>query len=714
MCKNIEKNKICYLLHCFLLINCYFLSSLLIKRLNLPLNKKLIILLFFITIISINIIAINKVYAETPKVFWATKLINSSDEELTKNNAYYRILGKYNVMPNFGKSTASWNVPFGIKRNQFLEVAFDTTIIVKQVVVCENYNPGSIAKISLFTKNGKKKEIYENDNPIPYVGGEGRFFNVILPTSDIASNHLLLELNTSNFFDDTQIDAIGISSDTIEIKPEINILKDAVFTNEPEPLRNINSPYSELAPIITSDGKTLYFTREGHPDNYGFEKQQDVWYSEYDEFTGEFKEPVNIGPPINNAYNNFAISVTPDNNSLLLGNVYRKDNYPLSGISISHRYGNSWTFPEKVQIQDLVTKNRQNSYNLANDGKTLLLSIVSDSTYGEHDLYVSFLTSDGSWSKPMNLGPQINTPANEESPFLASDGKTLYFSGNGYPGYGSNDIFFTRRLDDTWKKWSEPVNLGSKINSIYWDAYFSVTASGNYAYFVSSTDKPYSEDIYRIKLPQAVQPTYVVLLSGRVLNGKTMKPLAAKIVYEELPSGKEIGVARSNDSTGEYKITLPAGKRYGFLASSPGYIAINQNIDLTNLSQYKEITKDLILIPIEVGEKIQINNIFFETGKFELLEDSKPELNRIVKLFEEKQIKKIRIAGHTDNVGSVQSNQILSENRAKSVANYLISKGVSPLQITTIGYGELKPIATNDTEEGRQQNRRVEFEILEK
>lgn len=671
--------------------------------------KKLLILFLIIT----NF-AINKIYAENPRVFWASKLISSSDEDLTKNYAPFKILGKYNVMPFFGKSTASWNIPFGVKRNQFVEVAFDTAILVRQIVVCENYNPGSIAKITLLTKNGKKKEVYENNNPLPFVGGQGRFFNVVLPNSDIISNHLLLEVNTSSFYDDTQIDAIGISSDTNEIKPAINLIQEAVFTTEPEALKNINSPYSELAPIITSDGKTLYFTREGHPDNYGFEKQQDVWYSNYDEFTGEFKEPVNIGPPINNAYNNFAISVTPDNNSLLLGNVYRKDTYPLSGISITHRYGNSWTFPEKVEIQDLVTKSRQNSYNLANDGKTLLLSIISDTTYGEHDLYVSFLNSDGTWSKPMNLGPEINTPANEESPFLASDGKTLYFSGNGYPGYGSNDIFFTRRLDDSWKKWSEPVNLGNRINSIYWDAYFSVTASGDYAYFVSSTDKPYSEDIYRIKLPQAVKPTYVVLLSGRVLNGKTMQPLAAKIVYEELPSGKEIGVARSNDSTGEYKITLPAGKRYGFLASSPGYIAINQNIDLTNLSQYQEISKDLILIPIEVGETIQINNIFFETGKFELLEDSKPELNRIVKLFQDKQIKKIRIAGHTDDVGSIQDNQILSENRAKSVANYLISKGVLPEQIITIGYGELKPITSNATEEGRQKNRRVEFEILEK
>ncbi len=669
--------------------------------------------IFFLLGIVFLVFSNMKIFAQT--VFWASKVIEFSDENNTSvANSPYCVIGKYNVMPNFGKSASSWTIQYGIKRNQYITVAYDTTILVKQVVVCENYNPGSIAKVILINKKNQKREIYSNDNPVPFVGGQGRFFNILVPNADFFANVVRIEFNTASFYDDTQIDAIGISSDTAKIEPKINISPEALFVSQPEPLKNVNSPYSELAPIITSDGNTLYFTREGHPDNYGFEKQQDVWYSLLDPFTNEFQQPINIGPPINDAYNNFAISVTPDNNSLLLGNVYRKNAPPVSGISISHRIGSAWSYPEKVEIENLITKSRQNSYNLASDGKTLLLSIVSDTTYGEHDLYVSFLKEDGTWTKPMNLGPGINTPSNEESPFLASDGRTLYFSGNGYPGFGSNDIFMTKRIGEGWKHWSEPVNLGDKINSVYWDAYFSVPASGEYAYFVSSTDKPFSEDIYRIKLPNSLRPETVVLISGKVLNSKTNQPIAARIVYEELPSGQEIGVARSNDSTGNYKIALPSGKKYGFLATSKGFISVNQNIDLTKITQYKEVNKDLMLVPIEVGEEVNLNNIFFDFGKFDLLEDSKPELNRVVKLLQSGTIKKIRIEGHTDNVGNTKDNQILSEKRAQAVADYLISSGVKSTQINVVGYGKTKPVASNDTEEGRQKNRRVDFVILEK
>jgi outer membrane protein OmpA-like peptidoglycan-associated protein len=672
-------------------------------------TNKIFFLLGIVLLVFSNI----EISAQT--VFWASKVIGFSDDNnALATNSPYCVIGKYNVMPNFGKSASSWTIQYGIKRNQYITVAYDTTILVKQVVVCENYNPGSIAKVILINKKNQEKEIYSNNNPVPFVGGQGRFFNILVPNTDFFANVVRVEFNTSSFYDDTQIDAIGISSDTTKIEPKINISPEALFVGQPEPLKNVNSAYSELAPIITSDGNTLYFTREGHPDNYGFEKQQDVWYSLLDPFTNEFQQPINIGPPINDAYNNFAISVTPDNNSLLLGNVYRKNAPPVSGISISHRIGSVWSYPEKVEIEDLITKSRQNSYNLASDGKTLLLSIVSDTTYGEHDLYVSFLKEDGTWTKPMNLGPEINTPSNEESPFLASDGRTLYFSGNGYPGFGSNDIFMTKRIGEGWKHWSEPVNLGDKINSVYWDAYFSVPASGEYAYFVSSTEKPFSEDIYRIKLPTSLRPETVVLISGKVLNSKTNQPIEARLVYEELPSGQEIGVARSNDSTGNYKIALPAGKKYGFLATSTGFISVNQNIDLTKITQYKEVNKDLMLVPIEVGEEVKLNNIFFDFGKFDLLEDSKPELNRVVKLLQSGTIKKIRIEGHTDNIGNAKDNQILSEKRAQAVADYLISSGVKSTQINVVGYGKTKPVASNDTEEDRQKNRRVDFVILEK
>lgn len=650
------------------------------------------------------------VFAKDCEVYWAKSILNCSSDT-NSNNRYSpnRILGKYNIMPDQGKSLGSWSVPFGVRRTQFVFLDFGNTYPATQLVIAENYNPGALARVTLYTKDGKPKVIFDDPKPTP-LNVPGRFLNLFFEQYEVS--YVKLEFNTANFLEEYQIDAVGLTLCQDTIKPKINVIADAISEYQPQPISIVNSEYSELAPIITPDGRTLYFTREGHPDNFGLDKQQDVWYAEIDE-NGNFSPPKNIGPPINDQYNNFAISVTPDNNSLLLGNIYRKNKNPLPGLSISNRTAEGWSYPEKLDIQDYNSKSRYNSYSLGSDGKTLLLSIVSEPTYGDHDLYVSFLLADGTWSKPMNLGPSINTPCNEESPFLAPDGITLYFSGNGYPGYGKNDIFVTRRLDNTWTNWSEPVNLGPTINTPGWDAYFSTTAAGDYAYFVSSRNEAGSEDIYRMRLPQSAKPTGVQLISGKVLNAKTKQPLNAKISYEVLPTGEEVGIARSNALTGEYKIALPIGKKYGFSATCDGFYSINENIDLTSSFDQKEIIRDILMVPIAVGESIKINNIFFEFGKYELLPDSYPELNRLAKLMQEKPSLKIRIEGHTDNIGSDKSNIELSVNRANAVAQYLVSKGIDENRIQSYGYGKSKPISDNRTEEGRKRNRRVEFVILE-
>lgn len=663
---------------------------------------RLILFIFFVSPIL--------TFAEDCDVIWAKSILScSSDTNSSNRYAPNRILGKYNIMPNQGKSLGSWSVPYGVRRMQHILLDFGGAYQSTQMVVAENFNPGALARVTLYNKFGKSKVIYDDPKPVP-LNITGRFLNLFFDQYEVST--VKLEFNTTNFLEEYQIDAVGLSNCRDTITPKINVIPDAITEFKPEPVSIVNSDFSELAPIITPDGRTLYFTREGHPGNIGPDKQQDVWFADIDE-NGNFSTPKNIGAPINNQYNNFAISVTPDNNSLLLGNIYRWNQNPLPGLSISNRVAEGWGFPEKLNILDYQSKSRYNSYSLGSDGKTLLLSIVSEPTYGDHDLYVSFMFSDGTWSKPMNLGPTINTPCNEESPFLAPDGKTLYFSGNGYPGYGKNDIFVTRRLDNTWTNWSEPLNIGPTINTPEWDAYFSTTAAGDYAYFVSSDNEAGAEDIYRIQLPQSAKPTSVQLISGRVLNAKTKLPLSAKISYEILPSGEEVGIARSNAITGEYKIALPTGKKYGFSASCDGFYSINENIDLTSNLVEKEIKKDILMVPIVVGETIKINNIFFEFGKYELLPDSYPELNRLLKLMQEKPKLKIRIEGHTDNIGSDKSNNELSANRANAVSQYLIDKGIDADRIKVVGYGKTKPIADNRTEEGRQLNRRVEFVIVE-
>jgi OmpA-OmpF porin, OOP family len=477
---------------------------------------------------------------------------------------------------------------------------------------------------------------------------------------------------------------------------------------------SINSERDELAPVISPDGKTLYFVREGHPSNIGYsknEEDQDIWFSTKTD-TGTWTIAKNIGSPLNNINNNAIYAVTPDGNTLLLLGKYYNNNESGNGFSISHKTNSGWSFPENLNIANYYNMNKYVSAFLSNDGKTLLLSLQRNDSFGDLDIYVSFLEKDGGWSEPVNLGPAINTEKSETTPFLASDGVSLYFSSNGHGGYGHQDVFVARRLDSTWKNWSKPENLGPTINSAGWDGYYTIPASGDYAYFISSDNSYGKGDIFRTLLPKNVRPKPVILVSGKVINAKTKEPIEAKIFYEVLPEGKEIGTARSNPNNGNYKITLPAGKKYGFRAEAAGFISVNDNIETFKLSEYKEIERDLELVPIEIGQTVRLNNLFFDFDKSILRDESFPELDRVVKMMNENPDIVIEISGHTDDKGSIEYNQKLSEARAKAVVEYILQKNIDKKRLEFKGYGKTKPITDNDTEVGRQLNRRVEFIII--
>jgi outer membrane protein OmpA-like peptidoglycan-associated protein len=308
----------------------------------------------------------------------------------------------------------------------------------------------------------------------------------------------------------------------------------------------------------------------------------------------------------------------------------------------------------------------------------------------------------------------LNTAGGESTPFLAADDMTLYFSTDGRVGYGSKDMFVTRRLDSTWVHWSEPENLGPLLNSPAWDAYYSIPASGDYAYFVSYQNSMGRADIFRAPLPLSVRPKPVVLIKGRVLNAATKEPLGAEIIYESLTSGKELGIAHSDPREGAYSIVLPAGELYGFLGQAIGFIPVSENLDLKELSSYQEITRDLYLVPIEAGSVVRLNNLFFDTGKWDLRPQSTKELSRLLKLLNDNPTMSIQIAGHTDDVGSDAMNLDLSKKRAAAVQNYLVQNGILAARLSSKGLGETKPQVPNDSPEHRQVNRRVEFSILQK
>jgi outer membrane protein OmpA-like peptidoglycan-associated protein len=509
----------------------------------------------------------------------------------------------------------------------------------------------------------------------------------------------------------------GISTyyiDYLLVKHNINLVPGIKYSSKPENLGyNVNTRSSEICPIVTPDGQGLFFIRVEDPENTGgTEDYSDIYYS----ISGsdrKWQQAVNLKKPLNNSSTNSVNSVTPDGNTLFLLHTYNEDGtFKSGGLSISNKSGNTWEVPKDITVLDHYNLNEYNEFCMSNDKRIIIMAVEREQTYGVKDLYVSFNIDGQLWSVPLNLGPVVNTKYGEISPFLAADNATIYFSSDGHPGYGNNDIFLTRRLDDTWTNWSKPENLGKPINTNDWDAYYSVPASGEYAYFVSAKSGYGNGDIFQIKLPEMARPNPVVLVKGKVLNQKTNLPLQAIINYFDLQNSAISGTAMSNPETGYYQITLPAGRLYGFLASSEKFISVNENIDLKELGEYKELERDLYLVPIEIGEKVRLNNIFFATGKWDLLPESFTELDKLLKILTDNPNMVIEINGHTDNVGDDESNLSLSQKRAAAVVTYLLGKGVASTRLDSRGFGETQPVAPNESDEGRALNRRVEFVII--
>jgi len=500
--------------------------------------------------------------------------------------------------------------------------------------------------------------------------------------------------------------------------------------------KTVNTEFNEIAPIISPDGKTVYFSRISHPQNTnGTKGSQDIWFSELknEQWTAARRLP----SPLNKEQYNSLYSITPDGNTLLLKGAYKNGVYETRGFSLSKKTARGWSAPNKIEIPGYskTSKGQFDCGYLSTDGKVLVMSFSEKKNSKVDDLYVSFKQKDGTWTKPMNLGKEINTEEfTETTPFLAPDGVTLYFSTDRKGGQGSNDIYYSKRIDKSWKRWSRPVNLGSAINTDGYDAYYTISAAGDYAYMVSFKGTEGKGDVVRYNLQpkvvpgdttttQPVVPTSdpVVMISGRVIDSKTGKPIEATIIYETLPDGEEAGTATTNPTTGEYKIVLPYGQKYSMRAVAPDFIAEGESIDLTDSTadgkgkNYREITnKSLKLIPIEEGQIVRLNNIFFAFGKATLSKESFPELDRIGITMNDNKKLFIEIGGHTDNIGGNEANLKLSQDRADAVREYLIGKGIEPDRVQSKGYGETKPVAKNDTPEGQQINRRVEFRILKK
>ncbi|ELR72788.1 outer membrane protein [Fulvivirga imtechensis AK7] len=666
----------------------------------------------FLPLLLLIFIAFLNTQAQT--VQWASEVIDFSSELTPVQYSASQILGKPNVLPAGGENPNAWT-PERANKKEFIKVGFETPLQIRQIAIAESYNPSAIFRVFVYDENDT--EYLVNTFSPRAVPLKGRMLNVFIEETPYKVKAVKLEMDGAAVPEYYSIDAIAITDSDIPIIPEISIPE---FIN-PEILKerlseNVNSTYKEFKPLLSPDGKTLYFSRKNHPENVGGEDDpEDIWYSELDE-NGEWKLAQNMGEGLNNAGPNFVSSVTPDGKSVLLvlGNQYLDKGKMAAGVSVSSNASGVWSRPVALNIINDYNYSEKANFFLANNRKVLLMSVMREDSYGGRDLYVSFLQKDSSWSEPMNISNKVNTAGEESSPFLAADDKTLYFSSNGYSGFGASDIFVTKRLDDTWTNWSEPENLGPTINSQYEDLFFNIPGNSEFAYYSQGVSEE-DMDIFRVALPVFKQPEPVILVKGKLLDSKTNKPIGAKIIYERLSDGKEIGIAESNAETGVFEILLPAGEIYGIRAEAEGFVAESQNIDLRNYEKDAEHKMDemsLFLVPIEKESTVVLNNVFFEFDKASLKQESFPELNRVAGLLKERKGLNIIISGHTDSTGPEAYNLGLSERRARSVRDYLVKQGADDARLAIKYFGETKPTAPNTTAEGRRKNRRVEFQIV--
>lgn len=606
-----------------------------------------------------------------------------------------------------------------------LTLGYENPQFIEEIVIVESYLPGKIAKIILYDEKQVEHTVYEG---VPQViSTPSRVLVIPLKKTSFRVNKLTIHINTLAFPGWTQVDAVGISSSHISesIINEIGqtdesaiISEKVTFTAERERLdENINTQFIEAKPVISPDGNTLYFVRQDSPSNVGGKRDaQDIYYSDY--VNKRWRLSGNIGRPLNDDEPNGICSVSPDGNTILVINAYGESGYQIgSGVSMSELTREGWSPPLQIEINNFSNYNEYEDYFLSNSGQALLMAIEDRDSRGDQDLYVSFRNDDNTFTEPINLGDQINTIGIEFSPFLAADNRTLYFSSDGHPGLGESDIFYSRRLDDTWINWTTPENIGKEINTPGGDAYYTIPAKGDFAYFVSTgqTDSKKTgrdTDIFRISLRKDIKPDPVVLLTGRVLNKKTGAPIAADIEYESIPDKSEKGIAKSGPVDGGFKLVLPAGKNYAFLAKAKGFISVHENADYTNITEYTELNRDLYLVPMEEGQVVQLNNLFFIQGKPEFQPASEGELESLYILLVENPNMTIELGGHTDNQGYFKSNLRLSQERADAVMYYLIGRGIHKKRLSAKGYGPTKPKASNSNPDGRAKNRRVEVTIL--
>lgn len=486
----------------------------------------------------------------------------------------------------------------------------------------------------------------------------------------------------------------------------------------------VNSSYDELSPVVSPDGRLLFFTRANHPSNVGGVRDPgDIWFSVLTD-ANTWSAPVHADAKLNDRSFNAVAGFSADGSRIFLMNHFDPSGATArtQGLSVSVNGASGWSRPQNITIPFFRNESPYISGEINPDETIFVYAAEAYGSVGVEDIYVTLRNGDGSWGEARNLGRVINTPYQEQTPFLSADTRTLYFSSNGRRGAGSFDVYSSARLDDTWQNWSEPENLGPAINTEGRDLYYHFFEPGGYAYFTTTKDSDGYGDIRKyqqsdsipvilarsdtvrlIPEPDTIQSKFVNVF-GRVVDVESGQPVKASLLFKASAAQPVLATVQG------YSAALLRGHNYEVSIQAEGYISALENLDL-EAAQVDNLEMNFKLQPVAKGATVRLKNVLFEQGKTELLPDSYDELDLVVEFMNANPRVRIQLTGHTDNRGSGVMNLRLSQDRVEVVRRYIISRGISGKRVDGKGYGGAHPIASNDTEETRRLNRRVEFTI---
>ena len=487
---------------------------------------------------------------------------------------------------------------------------------------------------------------------------------------------------------------------------------------EPKSLGDkINTDAWEYLPSLTADENTLIYTRRQGDEDFYMSRLKD----------GEWQE----GKPleaINTPLNEGAQSISADGKFMVFTACDRKDGLGMCDLYFSEVRNNRWTKPQNLG-RPVNSKSSDKQPSITANGQKLYFSSNRAGGHGKYDIWVSTRQKDGSWSKAQNLGPAVNSPEHENTPFIHADGQTLYFMSDGHPGMGKFDLYYSRMGPD--RQWASPTNLGYPINTMSNDAALIVSLDGKTAYFASDRDyvkrsemDQARTDLYSFELYPEARPNPVTYVQARVYHAANRSPLVANVEFVDLANG-QTHTSSTTDEDGAFLVCLPSGTDYALKVALEGFLFHSENFALTDHNDIdRPFQLDIYLQPIPesgpdpadaapAGSPIVLKNVFFDSGSAQLRQASYYELNSLKQLLDQHPDLQIRISGHTDNVGAEADNQLLSEQRAKAVFEYLVQQGINAARLHYKGFGESRPIKDNGTAAGRQENRRIEFELLQ-